>query len=112
MEKSTKRYTMRWFGLRNRKLSVNNMKKGVKSILTAALIICSVMVNANTRLRKWEVFELSLKAKGRIQNPYADIPVSNNEGLVKVTFTGTSGEATGKKISLFGFWDGGQNWKV
>ena len=63
-------------------------------------------------LKAWEVFELSLKAERNYQNPYAEIPAAEREGLVKVTFSGTGGAAQGKEITVFGFWDGGQNWKV
>jgi hypothetical protein len=64
------------------------------------------------QLHKWEVFELKLKAKRQYQNPYAAIAADTKEGLVQVVFTGTDGEAKGKKLTVLGFWDGGQNWKV
>lgn len=63
--------------------------------------------------KKWEIFEITLTAKKKYKNPYAEIPVSGNqEGLVKVEFVGLSGEAKNKKLTLFGFWYGGQTWKV
>lgn len=67
---------------------------------------------AAPEVRKWEVFELALKAKNQYQNPYAEIPVGKEEGLVQVIFHGTKGEAKGMSLRVFGFWDGGQNWKV
>jgi hypothetical protein len=64
------------------------------------------------QIHRWEVFELHLTSKQKYQNPYAAIPANAKEGLVQVVFSGTSGEANGKKLVLFGFWDGGQAWKV
>jgi hypothetical protein len=64
------------------------------------------------QIHKWEVFELKLRAKRQYQNPYAAIAADTKEGLVQVVFTGTNGEAKGKKLAVLGFWDGGQNWKV
>ena len=63
------------------------------------------------QLKKWEVYELNLTAKNKYKNPYAEIPVTK-DGLVSVTFKGTKGAAQGKTLTVFGFWDGGQNWKV
>jgi hypothetical protein len=41
-----------------------------------------------------------------------NFPPTRKRGLVRVVFSGIDGEAKGKEIALFGFWDGGQNWKV
>lgn len=64
------------------------------------------------QMRKWEVFELKLKSKHTYPNPYAIILADTKEGLIRVEFSGVAGEASGKKIIVFGFWDGGQNWKA
>ncbi len=77
---------------------------------SALIILSSSGVQA--QIRKWEVFELKLKAKHHYLNPYAAIPADTKEGFVQVVFSGTSGEAKGRKLVLFGCWDGGQNWKV
>ena len=74
-------------------------------------LFCFLNLEAAT-IHRWEVFELKLKAKNRYRNPYAEIPADPKKGLVQVEFSGVSGEAKGKKIVLFGFWDGGQDWKV
>jgi hypothetical protein len=75
------------------------------------LIICSSF-RSGAQIHKWEVFELALTAKRQYSNPYAAIPADAKEGLVQAVFTGTGGEANGKRIVLSGFWDGGQVWKV
>ena len=82
---------------------------------TASIIFFVAFVSLSLKaatIHRWEVFELKLQSKGRYKNPYLDIPADNNQGLVQVEFSGVSGEAKGKKIVLFGFWDGGQVWKV
>jgi hypothetical protein len=77
---------------------------------SALIILSSFGVQA--QIRKWEVFELKLKAKHHYLNPYSAITAETKEGFVQVVFSGTGGEANGKKMVVFGFWDGGQNWKV
>lgn len=77
----------------------------------SALIILSSF-GAQGQIQKWEVFELKLKSKHKYVNPYAAIPADAKEGLIRVEFSGVKGAAKGKKMVLFGFWDGGQNWKV
>ena len=85
----------------------------VKLRITLALIclLTFTAVTGQNRVKKWDVYELTLTAKNRYENPYAEIPVSS-AGLVTVTFTGTSGAADGKTKTVHGFWDGGQTWKA
>jgi hypothetical protein len=75
------------------------------------IVFVSLSLKAAT-IHRWEVFEVQLRAKNSYKNPYAEIPAENLQGLVQVEFSGVSGEANGKRIVLFGFWDGGQVWKV
>lgn len=83
--------------------------------LKITLLFLSVAVTlvspAQYQLRKWEVFELKLTAKNRSANPYAEIPATK-EGVLQVTFSGVEGAAKGKSLTIFGFWYGGQIWKV
>jgi hypothetical protein len=65
-----------------------------------------------TAIHEWEVLTITFKSKSDYKNPYADIPVNKYNDLLKVTFTGTSGEALEKQISIIGFWFGGKKWKV
>src|SRR5690606_30641722 len=64
------------------------------------------------QLKTWEILELELTAKRQYENPYAAISADEKEGLVRVVFTGVTGEASGRELTIFGFWDGGQHWKV
>ncbi len=50
--------------------------------------------------------ELELHAQKPSQNPYIDGPE------VTCTFTGVSDRAVGKKISVAGFWDGNDSWRI
>lgn len=87
------------------------VKISLTMALTVFLLTATHPADAQQQLKKWEVFELKLMAKNKLQNPYAEIP-STKDGLITVTFKGTKGAAEGKSLTLFGFWDGGQNWKV
>ncbi len=81
------------------------------SILLTILLFSFQGLNAVT-LRQWEVFSLSMTSGKKYLNPYADIPVSKGGDLVYVTFEGIAGEAAGKKITITGFWNGGNEWRV
>jgi hypothetical protein len=61
---------------------------------------------------QWEVNTIFFTSKTAYDNPYAAIPVDNIDDLLKVTFTGTSGEAKGHQLVLTGFWYGGNEWCV
>jgi hypothetical protein len=55
------------------------------------------------------VFEVTLTATGDYFNPYLQMPGDNNApGFVVATFTGPNDET----ISVDGFWDSGQTWKI
>ena len=83
------------------------------SVCFIALVICIEPALAQTQLREWQVFDVVLTAKKRYANPYIDLSVDNQDnGLVKAEFKGLSGDAEGKVITVFGFWNGGQTWKV
>src|SRR3989344_2832276 len=62
---------------------------------------CSIQ----TELGLYELYEISLTDSQSYSNPYTQASVS-------ATFTGTSGNAQGKTMTVKGFWDGGDNWKV
>ena len=81
-----------------------------RSLLILHLLF--LFLGGSAQLHEWEVFELKLQSKNQHTNPYAAIPAHAKEGMVQVVFTGTGGEARGKKVEVFGFWDGGTNWKV
>jgi hypothetical protein len=86
-----------------------------KTIITAFIILISDLLCAGTPttvIHKWEVLTINFKTQTNYTNPYEDIPVIANNDLLTVIFTGISGEATDKQLSLAGFWSGGKEWKV
>ncbi len=88
------------------------MKKesGIISILLIALVIqANCQVN---QLKKWEVYEISLKASKTYQNAYVECLKDGEAPYASAEFTGTSGEAMNKKMNIPAFWDGGNSWKV
>ncbi|MDZ7310208.1 MAG: FG-GAP-like repeat-containing protein, partial [candidate division KSB1 bacterium] len=54
----------------------------------------------------YEIYEVVLTANNPGANPYLNGPA------VSVTFTGTSGAALGKSVTIKGFWDGGATYRV
>jgi hypothetical protein len=82
-------------------------------ITIPVFLLISIDTVAQKRVRAWEVFEITLKAKKKYANPYAEIPVDiHKDGLLKVQFTGTAGNAKGKSLTVSGFWSEGQTWKA
>lgn len=63
-------------------------------------------------IHKWDVYKLTFNSGKKYTNPYEDIPLTKEGDLLKVIFTGTGGEAMGKKITIVGFWKGGSEWCV
>ena len=61
----------------------------------------SGIASANETIGKWEVYEVTLITTNSYSNPYKDVTLS-------ATFNGPGGE----ELTLEGFWDGGNTWKV
>jgi hypothetical protein len=79
-----------------------------RMLLVASVIFSFSIAEAAGPYHSWEVISISFKSSGAYQNPYAEIPATSGKDLLKVTFNGTSG----KTITIVGFWNGGQEWKV
>lgn len=87
--------------------------KQIFLVIFFPILLISQESIADERKKKWEIFEIILTAKKKYNNPYVEVPVNNNDdGLVKVEFKGLTGDAKNKVLTLFGFWYGGQTWKV
>ena len=98
------------FELRN-KMNRGYLWIGLKNGGLIFFLAFNTSLSAQQKLKTWEVFELNLKAVSHSANPYSEIPVTKT-GFLKVNFKGTNGPSKGKSIDIFGFWDGGQVWKV
>ena len=87
------------------------------SLFSGMLLIVSVFFSfsfaeAAGPYHSWEVISIPFKSTKAYQNPYADVSATSGKDLLKVTFNGTSGDASGKTITIVGFWNGGEEWKV
>jgi hypothetical protein len=83
--------------------------------ICALLLFCFVYLAATTnthQARVWEVFEITLTSDQMIENPYGLVAVGEGSDPVKMVFSGVSGAATGREMTITGFWYGGRTWKV
>jgi hypothetical protein len=90
---------------------MKNLKTSRIIFLIIGLFLISLNSNAGP-IHQWEVYTVSFQSAKVYSNPYNDIPSTSGSDLLKVIFEGTEGEASGKKITLTGFWNGGKNWNV
>jgi hypothetical protein len=81
-------------------------------MLVFTLCLCALSAAQQAARGPWEPLELSLTAQGPPANPYVQGLPSGGKPYVLVTFTGMGGEAKGQRLTVPGFWDGGQTWKV
>jgi len=65
-----------------------------------------------TAVHVWEVLEIEMTAERQPGSPYVDGLPDGGPGYVSVQFRGESGPAKGQSLSVAGFWDGGQTWRV
>ena len=73
-------------------------------------LLASVL-NAVT-IHQWEVYTISFKSGKPVSNPYLAIPSGGDGDILKVTFTGTGGDAMNRQMTVTGFWNGGSDWRV
>ncbi|MCD6392778.1 MAG: DUF4038 domain-containing protein [Planctomycetes bacterium] len=82
---------------------------GMASIMVIALAcVCFGQV----KVKEWDVFEIEMTAQDETSNPYVNRLPDDGPGYVKVVFRGETGKAKGKILTVTGFWDGGDTWKV
>ena len=80
-------------------------------LLAAVVFMLGNAAVGQSRIGQWDVFEISMEAQKQYANPYTESLPDKAECLVRITFTGTGGEAQGQSISIAGFWAGGQTFK-
>ncbi len=85
------------------------------NILLTTIIFFLVTGNsfAITEVKKWEPYEIRFVAKNTYENPYVDAMPYNGEALLRVKFTGTSGDCDWDELRGGGFlgWQlGGQKY--
>jgi GWxTD domain-containing protein len=93
---------------------MTNMKPEARFRRAAFVVLLSLFATgaSGQTVGQWEVFEISLTARGAYSNAYVEGLPASGEPLVRVTFSGVSGEARGLRYVVAGFWDGGPAWKV
>lgn len=85
-----------------RALAVVFLAGGLMVDATSAALVNSPPASVTT----FRVYELALSANDPTSLPYKNGPT------VTATFTGTSGDATGKVLVMKGFWDGSNIWRI
>lgn len=89
------------------------MRKGLFILFFFLFLVAGHSLVAQQSLRTWEVFELSLNARKKVANPYAEIGVNaGDQPLLHATFEGVSGDAKGKTMTIPGFWYEGKVWRI
>lgn len=81
-------------------------------IFLLLIALFATTASRGTTLHPWEVHTLTFTARGNYANPYTDIPVLGGDDLLTVTFTGTTGDARGKSLTVTGAWNGEKEWVV
>jgi hypothetical protein len=85
----------------------------MKKIIITIIAFTFISLQAFSQVyHQWEVIPISFNSSGTYANPYAEISPDPGNNLIQVTFTGRSGEALGKSVTLTGFWRGGKEWRV
>jgi len=90
---------------------------GISRTVAVASVILAMsahFVNAqdSRMIGQWQVFEVEMTAAQNQANPYPAYLREGRPGHVAVCFAGVSGDATGRELTVTGFWDGGTTWKA
>jgi hypothetical protein len=62
--------------------------------------------------KTWDVFEISLQSSWSPENPYVSFIGQGKPAHLTAVFSGISGDCAGSIITVPGFWDGNENWKI
>jgi len=82
------------------------------------LIICLVLLYSagltaqDIHCKTWSLFETAFRCSKEFQNPYVEGLEENEEPFLMARFTAVSGDASGRTITVPGFWDGCNSWKI
>ncbi len=86
-----------------------------KLLLAAMLLLPNVSLTTaqeSAAVKMWHVFEVEMTGTQTEANPYVVWLQEGKPAHVTVRFTGVSGQAAGKEMTVAGFWDGGTTWKA
>jgi hypothetical protein len=77
-----------------------------------AAAACLAHGQDSCEVKQWQVYEVRMTAMQNAANPYVAYLQEGRPARVTVRFTGVSGEAAGRELTVAGFWDGGTSWKA
>jgi predicted alpha/beta superfamily hydrolase len=83
-------------------------------VVPTMLAVAACLANAqdSPEVKQWQVYEVRMTATQNAANPYIAYLQEGRPARVAVRFTGVSGDATGRELTVAGFWDGGTTWKA
>ena len=88
------------------------LNSSFKAFILSVLFFLPGIPASGQTLHKWEVIRIVFQSKNKIANPFAEIPSKKPGDLLEVNFFGIDGEAKGKELTIIGFWNGGNEWRV
>lgn len=90
------------------------MRNYIRAIFMLLALIFLKLSNGlgQQAIKTWDVFEVKLKSSALPQHPYLNLLTSGKPAYVTAEFTGTSGECSGKIVTVPGFWDGNDDWII
>lgn len=92
-------------------IKMTSSGKIFKFFIPVLLSFSSLVLTAQNQ-RTWDVFEITLKSSAVFQNPYTEGLKRGEKAFVSGVFTGTAGTCAGKRMTVPGFWDGADVWKI
>lgn len=91
-------------------MGICRMLSVVSTMLAGAA--CLASAQDSVEVKQWQVYEVRMTATQNATNPYVAYLQEGRPARVTVRFTGVSGDAAGRELTVAGFWDGGTTWKA
>ena len=90
------------------------MKLSIKRLSICVILSSFLLCNGISQIsvKTWDIYEITLKSSQISQNPYTAFLTEGKPALVTAKFTGISGHCSEKSVTVPGFWDGNDVWKI
>jgi hypothetical protein len=90
------------------------MKFSIKRLSICVILSSFLFCNGISQIsvKTWDIYEITLKSSQISQNPYTAFLTEGKPALVTAKFTGISGHCSEKSVTVPGFWDGNDVWKI
>ena len=88
------------------------MKNSIINLIFFLIILNQAVGNSQQPVRTWDVFEITLKSSTPPNNPYVSYLERGRTAHLTAIFSGSTGECKGRTITVPGFWDGNDSWKI